>query len=104
KHAGSEVAEIEFQRHGDELVISVRDQGRGFDVNGSANGHASARGGNGLPSMHRRAAALGGSYQIISQPGHGTTAVLRVPLKAGWQVKNIFRRRPGKNAGPHTNV
>lgn len=59
----------EFQK----LKLVVADNGKGFDVK-------QADGGNGLGNMQRRAAALRGTIQILSEPGKGTTITLTSPL------------------------
>ncbi|PYT05121.1 MAG: hypothetical protein DMF60_13005, partial [Acidobacteria bacterium] len=79
KHSDCTRAEIEFQIEGDWLVLKITDNGRGFDstraLYDSAPAITSARGGNGLPSMHRRAREMGGQFQIVSRNGEGTTAI-----------------------------
>jgi signal transduction histidine kinase/ligand-binding sensor domain-containing protein len=96
RHSACEMAEVSFGIENDQLVISVRDDGRGFHVPANGNGAAGAtRGGNGLPNMKRRAANLGGSYEITSEIGRGATFVLRVPLQTGLRVfnlKNLYRK------------
>jgi len=57
-----------------ELVLTIADNGVGFDV-GSAMGR-----GLGLISMTERLEAIGGIFEIRSQPGTGTTLEVRVPL------------------------
>lgn len=58
-----------------ELRAMVEDTGRGFD-------HTTAltSGTTGLSSMRERAALLGGSLSVLSQPGRGTQVELVVPL------------------------
>jgi hypothetical protein len=51
--------------------MSVTDNGRG--------GADATPGGRGVANMRRRAAALGGTLQLESRPGH-TCVALRVPL------------------------
>lgn len=58
---------------GDDLLLEVRDDGQGFVP-------ASAPAGMGLANMRQRAAALGGTAQVESAPGAGTTLRVRVPL------------------------
>jgi signal transduction histidine kinase len=55
------------------LELTVRDNGRGFDLEQQHDGW-------GLDSMRKRAKELGGRLDIQSQPGHGTTVSLTVPL------------------------
>lgn len=79
KHSGSTRARVELRvRHG-RLRVSVRDDGRGFAP--GPNGDADALGGHGLASMRRRAESLGGSLEVVSADGAGTTLTLSVPFK-----------------------
>jgi signal transduction histidine kinase len=82
KHSGCTRAEIEFQIEGDWLVLKVCDNGKGFDSKAALGDRSavitSARGGNGVPSMRKRAEEMGGQFQIVSGIGEGTTATLRV--------------------------
>jgi PAS domain S-box-containing protein len=84
KHAGSGKASVRFEQHNDELEIVVQDNGVGCDL--AAVGMATPIGAGlsskfGLFSIRERMKALGGSFDIESSPGHGTTATLRLPLK-----------------------
>lgn len=72
RHAHCTEAKIEFEATGDRLLLTVRDNGRGFDA-------VTARDGNGLKSMRERAKLLGGEVEIISQPG-STTIRFRLSL------------------------
>jgi signal transduction histidine kinase len=76
KYSGTTQAEVELQMAGNKLELTVRDQGRGFDL---ANLHCDK--GLGLRSMEERARLLGGRFEIYSQPGGGTTVSASVPLK-----------------------
>ncbi|AWM37092.1 Signal transduction histidine-protein kinase/phosphatase DegS [Gemmata obscuriglobus] len=58
---------------GDGLAVVVEDDGRGFAPEGRADGRLGIRG------MRERAALLGGTVEIESRPGHGTTVFVRVP-------------------------
>jgi signal transduction histidine kinase len=53
------------------LEIDVTDDGCGIERPGKA--------GLGLTSMQERAAEIGGTYEVISQPGQGTRIALRLP-------------------------
>ncbi len=61
------------------LLLTVEDDGQGFDPNRPPNkeGH-----GLGLIGMRERASALGGHLTIESRPGHGSRVVVAVPLPA----------------------
>ena len=56
----------------DEVVLTVRDDGLGFDLDG-------ARSGFGLDGVQARAAEVGGAVEVLSEPGTGTTLRLVVP-------------------------
>jgi two-component sensor histidine kinase len=55
-----------------ELMLSVKDNGNGFDVQHSDEG-------NGLGNMRKRADSLGGTLQIESEKGNGTGITLLMP-------------------------
>ena len=55
------------------LGFRIRDDGRGFDT--SRTGY-----GTGLQGMADRLDAVGGSLEISSEPGRGTSVIGRVPL------------------------
>jgi signal transduction histidine kinase len=55
--------------------VEVADDGRGFDV-------AATSRGNGLTNMEDRLDALGGTLQIASSPGSGTTLRAAIPVTA----------------------
>lgn len=70
RHSRCERAEIDLRVEGSTIVLSVKDNGIGFD---DSNGI----GGNGLASMRRRTASLGGEFHLSSR--HGTTLTVRLP-------------------------
>jgi signal transduction histidine kinase len=72
KHAGSDAdVEVVFE-HGDEWRLTVRDSGRGFDPSFASCGF-------GLESMRACAQELGGSLQVSSSPGVGSTIEVSLP-------------------------
>ncbi|MFI6939991.1 sensor histidine kinase [Streptomyces sp. NPDC050418] len=76
KHAGQEVtAEVHFSYDDEELVVAVRDSGRGFDTGAP---HA----GFGLRGLRARAAEVHGTAAVTSRPGAGTTVTVRLPVPA----------------------
>ena len=68
---------LEFRR--DELLISVRDNGQGFDVSEITDVEESGRG-RGLFSMRERIGFLNGTSGIESEIGKGTTVWAKIPL------------------------
>jgi PAS domain S-box-containing protein len=72
RHSGAENVSVSLRKEGDDLIAEVSDNGRGFGPE--------VRAGGGSRSMRERAAALGGELDLESEPGHGTTVRLRVPM------------------------
>lgn len=77
KHAGATRAEVGVEIARDDLILSIKDDGRGFD-----SGDARHAAGLGLISMAERARLVEGHYVLFSSPGGGTTIRVTVPLKA----------------------
>lgn len=78
KHAGATLAGVSLERRGEEFVVIVEDNGRGFDPEQAPRGD---RSGVGLMGMRERAMLVGGTFEIESAPGHGTIVYVRVPLE-----------------------
>jgi len=75
RHAGARRIEVLLQGAGDKLVVTVTDDGCGFDPAGPQ-----VRGQRlGLTSMRERATELGGTLTVTSAPGEGTTVRLEIP-------------------------
>jgi signal transduction histidine kinase len=79
KHSKATAVEIQLDVHGNKIVLIIRDNGMGFEVPEDLTNLA-RRGGLGVLSMRQRAGNVGGFLAIQSQPGHGTTIRLEVPL------------------------
>jgi two-component system sensor histidine kinase UhpB len=77
KHSGGTSVKIAI-RYGDELRLTVEDDGRGF-VDG-AGARVTKRGGFGLTTMRERAEAFGGRFRI-EFPGRGTRIVVEMPTQ-----------------------
>jgi signal transduction histidine kinase len=75
KHAGVAKVSLFAEVAGDQLLVAVRDRGRGFDP------AATGRGRHGLAeSIAGRMRRLGGTATIHTAPGSGTEVELRLPL------------------------
>jgi len=79
QHSGSKNVEITLGRDGNSSILSIVDDGRGFDVSQIKNIEEDGRGA-GLFSMNERMLLLGGTCTVESKIGSGTTAVARVPI------------------------
>lgn len=76
KHGHATTATVRFASEGDDLTISVRDDGRGFDPTRIARGDWPKFG---LRAMRERAESVGGELHIDSAIGAGTTISARFP-------------------------
>ena len=63
------------------LRLLVHDNGRGFAADASM--------GMGMTAMRERVRGIGGSSNIDSARGHGTTLTVYVPLRAGKNAKTL---------------
>ncbi len=75
KHAEARKVEVIFDKRGESIVLIVADDGKGFKPKTKLSRSA----GVGLIGMRERAALIGGSLEIESKPGEGTTIFVRVP-------------------------
>lgn len=79
KHSRAGTITIYLYQEEDQLVASVRDRGKGFNL-AAVEASYSSRGSLGLINMKERAELIGAECRIRSAPGEGTTVELRVPL------------------------
>jgi len=80
KHARARTVRVRICFKGDTLVLTIRDDGRGFDPRASRSGRVKGHG-IGLTNMRERAALLGGDCEIEAVPNQGTTITVLVPCK-----------------------
>lgn len=89
RHSGAGWVEIELQREGDDLIVRLQDDGKGFDVGAKSDGH-------GMGNIRRRAAALGAEVEWQSTAGRGTTLCMRVRLQAERKLSELRGRMNGR--------
>jgi two-component system sensor histidine kinase UhpB len=77
RHANATRAVVRLERGVKRLVVTVEDDGRGFDVTRAASPES---GGLGLFGMSERAGYLGGRVDVESTPGGGTRVRAEIPL------------------------
>lgn len=74
KHAGDGAqATVRLDVSKGALTFTIHDDGAGFDAHATPSGH-------GLANLRDRVGALGGSAEVASAPGQGTTVRGRIPL------------------------
>lgn len=82
KHAEAKKVILNLKRDQGSVVMSVKDDGRGFDMD-EAGKRMSQDSGFGLSGMKERVKSLSGEVEIVSKPGEGTTVNVIVPLAEG---------------------
>ena len=97
EHGKARAIEINLAHEHDQTLLTVRDDGAGFDEQKICTGM-------GLRIMRYRAHCIGGSVDVLSRPGH-TTVTCRVSQKAAVSAEedvvarvNGFRLVPAKSA------
>lgn len=78
RHANAGSVNISMARQENSLLLSVRDNGRGFDPLAQGNGESF-----GLHGMRERAIALRGVFEIVSAQGQGTAVSVCIPIPGG---------------------
>jgi signal transduction histidine kinase len=78
KHSGAQTVWIALRQDEGSVVLTVEDDGRGFDQRGSDRGRLDRH--FGLELMRERSAMAGGSLELQSSPGNGTRLRLAIPL------------------------
>jgi signal transduction histidine kinase len=92
RHSHGTRAELGIRAAGDEIVLAVSDNGRGFEgAMTEPNKHY------GLANMRDRAVALGGSLQLDTAIGAGTRIIVRIPA-AGYATRGDHSAPTGTEA------
>jgi PAS domain S-box-containing protein len=75
KYSGVSQCSLEIKGMADEIQLTVRDKGAGFNVEAAKRNR-----GLGLVSMQERVHLVGGTFTVESQPGKGTVILVVVPI------------------------
>ena len=86
KHARASNVALQLTMGGEEVLLDIHDNGRGFDPMASFPGHL------GLSSMRERASKVGGTLTITSTPGQETDICVRIPLTLRGDESQSSRR------------
>jgi two-component system sensor histidine kinase DegS len=82
RHAAADAVDVDLRiEQREQLVMTVADNGRGFDPH--QRNRNRRRPGLGLLTMRERAEDLGGTFTMDARPGAGCRIVVRVPLGDG---------------------
>jgi signal transduction histidine kinase/ligand-binding sensor domain-containing protein len=88
RHSRCSNVGIALRADGARLRLEVTDDGIGFDPRGQSDG-------NGLANMKRRAARLGATLEVLTEPGVGTTVRLTM-VPANWRPTRTIPTRTGR--------
>jgi two-component system nitrate/nitrite sensor histidine kinase NarX len=75
RHSDAEEAWVACRTYKNDLILDIRDSGKGFDISSIPNPSR-----HGLQGMRERAELIGADFQVISKPEEGTTVRVRLPL------------------------
>jgi len=75
KHSGGKQVDVQLIEHSNELLFTISDAGRGFDIEAAKQGR-----GLGLASMEERVRLVKGIIVIDSKPLIGTRIQIRIPI------------------------
>jgi signal transduction histidine kinase len=89
KHAKARSVTVSTRRVNDEIRVSVKDDGVGFDVSDTGS-YDYQTGGFGLFSIRARLGHIGGHLNVASEPGQGTRVTIAAPIQ---ENKNSREKR-----------
>jgi len=84
RHARASQVSVILDAIGNQLTLTIRDNGRGFDPN-------RASGGLGIHNMRKRAEEFDGDFELIGRPGDGTRIRFSVPFAV--TMADYYRRQ-----------
>ncbi|HTF20603.1 MAG TPA: ATP-binding protein [Chryseolinea sp.] len=87
KYATASRITVSLTKNDDEWVITVNDNGQGFDTRLIEERSVNIESGRGFFNMYERTEYINGKLEIESHPGKGTSVSLRVPV----QTANVSR-------------
>jgi signal transduction histidine kinase len=87
KYSEAPVITINLKQTDNDLLITVRDEGKGFDIKLVEARNMNIDSGRGFFNMYERTEYVNGSLSITSAPGKGTTVALSVPVRNAVMVE-----------------
>jgi two-component system, NarL family, sensor histidine kinase DegS len=81
KYSEADTIMIDLEHSDQEIIITVKDEGKGFDAKLVEARSMNIESGRGFFNMYERTEYINGSLMIDSQPGKGTTVRLTVPVR-----------------------
>ena len=96
KYAKARNVSIVLEIRPKSVNLIIEDDGVGFDVEQVISESNQGRQNLGLAGMQERSALLGGTFEIESEPGRGTTLYVRLPLEKGGEHERKNTRVAGR--------
>jgi len=81
KYSEADAIEVTLAEVEDDLIIEVKDRGKGFDTKIVEARSVNIESGRGFFNMYERTEYINGKLRINSDPGNGTRVVLKVPVR-----------------------
>ncbi|MEP6788340.1 MAG: DUF4118 domain-containing protein [Acidobacteriota bacterium] len=81
RHSEAKQVQVDFQTAGGDIVMTVRDDGKGIDMRGIERSRSL-----GILGMHERTRLIGGELDIAALPDGGTAVELTVPATAKYSL------------------
>jgi signal transduction histidine kinase len=78
RHSGARTVDLAVELSGGDLVVRIRDDGKGIAPDRMSN----VVGSHGIASMRHRVTSLGGQWKIQNPPEGGTLIIVRLPLSS----------------------
>lgn len=75
RHSQANTVSVHFSQQNGNLVLSIEDDGKGFDRQQVAEKRTL-----GILGMKERTSMMDGTYDIVSKPGNGTIVTVKIPL------------------------
>lgn len=88
RHARASAGTVEVRRNGRTLLVTLSDDGVGYDPRVASEDGSAGPHGMGLQSMRRRAELLGAAFRVESRPGAGTRITLELPTETPAALKD----------------
>ena len=79
KHSGADTVRVEFTKDSQYIILTIQDNGKGFNLEKSIMGGYYSQG-LGILGMKERVNNLGGIFHIESKQGKGTRISVEIPL------------------------
>ena len=91
RHAQATSVEIRLRNHEGGISMEIKDDGKGFALEGTPGAKKSQR--HGLLGMRERIEMVGGKLSLISSPGQPTTVLAEFPAPAPLPQKRVRKTR-----------